>query len=152
MEGGAYALKGYEALPEWVKEGEEPAAELREEESESGGWGEGSGRVVAAGERLDDMLRDQGISSSSSSFHQNNSNNASITANKTGMNGSAGANGKEKTLDDWLAEDEGNEEEEEEESEEESEESDESEGEDEVSDEDSDSDDDEGDEHRALVK
>ncbi|KAF2102873.1 ARM repeat-containing protein [Rhizodiscina lignyota] len=80
---GSQGVRGYESVPAWIKEGEQPDARLRDDES-SGGTQNRS--ALPAGDRLDNATRqDIGVSS-----------------------GIAGkANGvKEKTLDDWLAEDE----------------------------------------------
>ncbi|EME78613.1 uncharacterized protein MYCFIDRAFT_167959 [Pseudocercospora fijiensis CIRAD86] len=90
-------VRGYERLPEWVTEGEEPDSRLRDDE---GGKEYVADRVVTAAERLDEQAeRDHGYS--------------------------GGKVRKEKTLDDWLDESEESEsesEEEETESEEEEEE------------------------------
>jgi AP-3 complex subunit beta len=102
-DGGLHGLRGYEALPEWVESGKEPDASLRESDLSKAEYD--SSRVVPASERLDSAVKEAKIGSPS----------------KTNGFGSLG--GKEKTLDDWLAEGEGEEEETEgEESEEESEE------------------------------
>ncbi|KAE9371271.1 ARM repeat-containing protein [Stipitochalara longipes BDJ] len=100
---GLHALRGYEALPEWVEAGMEPDPVLRETDVSRTEYD--SNRIVPAGERLDSAVRETKVGSPS----------------KT--NGLGAVGGKEKTLDDWLAEGEGEEEEtEDEESEEESEE------------------------------
>ncbi|MCJ1369120.1 AP-3 complex subunit beta [Loxospora ochrophaea] len=80
---GPSGLPGYEGLPDWVKEGEEPSPKLRDE---SGGKVEyGEKRNVPAGEMLDSALQEQGV----------------------GIGAGVKANGlKDKSLDDWLAEDE----------------------------------------------
>lgn len=154
VDGGAYGLKGYEALPNWVEEGQEPRAELRGEGD--GGEREYEARsgvnpagFVPASERLDDLMRDQGISGAVPV--------AVATGMKSGLNGGGGAaaaalnDGKEKTLDDWLAEDEeekeeGSEDEDEDEdgSEDEEDESEDEDGTDSAEDEDSSSSGDEG--------
>ena len=46
---GAAGVRGYEGLPEWVEEGREPAAEVRDE---AGGGGVERGAKVAAADRL----------------------------------------------------------------------------------------------------
>ncbi|KAK0659087.1 AP-3 complex subunit beta-2 [Lasiodiplodia hormozganensis] len=118
-EGGVVGtgLRGGEALlPDWVREGEEPDPRLREEKvgaaaEYSGGYSGESvvpAKVVPAGEALDRAVKETG---------------------GFGVGGGIGGVGKqngvkEKTLDDWLAEDE---DEDEESEEEESEEDDESE-------------------------
>lgn len=84
---GADGMMGYEGLPEWVKEGEEPDAKLRNEGLAKDVYGE---KDVPAARELDRAVEKKGLG-------------------KIGVGGA-----KDKTLDDWLAE----EEEEEEESEE----------------------------------
>jgi vesicle coat complex subunit len=132
-DGGLHGLRGYESLPEWVEAGKEPDPLLREVDVTKVEYGES--RVVPAGERLDSAIRDVRVGSPS----------------RTNGSGSIGANAREKTLDDWLAEGAGEEEEEseeeesdEEETEEEEEESSEEASEDESSDDDK--------EHDRLVK
>ncbi|PMD36096.1 putative AP-3 adaptor complex subunit beta [Hyaloscypha variabilis F] len=101
-DGGLHGLRGYEALPEWVEAGKEPDPALREADVSKTEYD--SSRVVPAGDRLDSAVRETKVGSPS----------------KT--NGLGAAGGREKTLDDWLAEGDGEEEEtEEEESEEDSE-------------------------------
>lgn len=134
--GGLHGLRGYEKLPEWVREGEEPSASLRNAE---GGKAEyEANRTLTASERLDSAVRETRFGTS-----------------PAGTNESGAGTGGKKTLDDWLAEGEGkgrkvdsesedeesDEEDEEESEEDESEEA--SEGEDESSDEQ---------EHDRLVK
>ena len=85
---GADGMMGYEGLPEWVKEGEEPDAKLRNEGLAKDVYGE---KDVPAARELDRAVEKKGLG-------------------KIGVGGA-----KDKTLDDWLAEEE---EEEEEESEE----------------------------------
>lgn len=115
---GVHGLRGYEALPDWVREGEEPDPRLREAEEQHQGGGQasyaGASRKtigVSAAEKLDGMA---GVSTSSGS---------GTGTPARAANGAAPGLGA-KTLDDWLAEgDDGDEEEEEsEETEEESEE------------------------------
>lgn len=120
---GASGLRGYEALPEWVVEGQEPDPKLR------GGNAvveERKGAVrAAAGTALDEAVR---------------------SADKVGGAGSV----KEKTLDSWLAESEDEEDEETSEEDEEEEDSEEeTEDEDEETEEESSEDDD--DERKGLV-
>lgn len=126
-EAGPNGLPGYEALPQWVEAGDEPDAKLR---SEAGVGAEYSGRKgVSAGEMLDTALKqhDDGRK----------------------LNG-IGLGNKDKSLDDWLAEEE--EKEDEDESEETDDEEDE-EDEEESEDEEETSEDDTGDEeeHDKLV-
>jgi AP-3 complex subunit beta len=89
---GKSGVRGYEALPEWVKEGEEPDAKLRDESSVPSVYVSSAvaAKEMSAGERLDAAAGSKGIS-------------------PVGSFGRSGVNGKEKTLDDWL--DEGSEEE-----------------------------------------
>ena len=82
---GIGSLSGQEGLPEWVKEGEEPNPALRDEKGEKEF---GERRTVPAGEKLEQAAKAKGVIG-------------------------AGSQGKERTLDDWLAEDEGEEESEE---------------------------------------
>jgi len=128
-DGGLHGLRGYEALPEWVEAGKEPDPSLRETEISKAEYE--SNRVVPAGERLDSVVRETKIGSPS----------------KT--NGFGAVGGKEKTLDDWLAEGEGEDEEtEDEESDEESEE----ESSEEASEAEDEESSDDGKEHDRLVK
>ncbi|KAF2196398.1 ARM repeat-containing protein [Delitschia confertaspora ATCC 74209] len=98
-EGGVGGLKGYEALPEWVKEGEEPDRRLRDEKSSENGREYDAGKVTTAGAMLDMAAAP---SRGSSDFG---------TPPQRGLNGfgsgsRVGANTapkKEKTLDDWRA-------------------------------------------------
>lgn len=86
---GTGGVMGYEGLPDWVRAGEEPDAKLRDEGVGSGG-GDGVGVSVPAARELDRAVERKGVGK--------------------------GVGGKEKSLDDWLAEeDEGEEEESEEE-------------------------------------
>ncbi|KAK7956572.1 uncharacterized protein PG986_005794 [Apiospora aurea] len=109
--GGVHGLRGYEPLPAWVEEGREPDPKLRG--AQEGGrpeYGEGLSRgSIPASQRLAET-------SPSSSFR-------GMEAAGAGKSNGSGA----KTLDDWLAEDEGESEEEEEEESGEEEEEDEEE-------------------------
>ena len=129
-DGGLHGLRGYEALPKWVEDGHEPDPSLREPDPSKAEWDEK--RVMPAGERLDSAVRDTRIAGSPS---------------RANGFGTAAGPGKEKTLDDWLAEESEEEEETDDDAEEESEEEsseEEEEGEEEESDEDA--------EHDRLVK
>ncbi|KAF1990829.1 ARM repeat-containing protein [Aulographum hederae CBS 113979] len=119
-EGGMGGLKGYEEIPEWVEEGQEPDARLRDD----GVVGYREEKAVSASERLDSAIKTSGVSS------------APRKANGVG---------KEKTLDDWLAEDEGSEEDEEEDDETEEESEEESSEEESSGEEETDEDEDEND-------
>lgn len=133
---GIHGLRGYEPLPEWVEAGHEPDPRLREVDATAGGYD--SNRVTTAGEVLDTAVKsgkvpapfDHGV--------------------PTGQN--KNGTGKEKTLDDWLAESE----EDTDDAEEEDEDAETDDDEEEVSDEDeSDEDENESDddnEHDRLVK
>ncbi|KAK3307281.1 AP-3 complex subunit beta-like protein [Chaetomium strumarium] len=141
--GGVHGLRGYKDLPAWVEEGQEPDAKLREVE---GAERYGERRVVPAVEALDAAVAASGARASPSSA-------------AGGMKaGGKAANGLgEKTLDDWLAEDEGeeseeSEEEEEEEDEEDEEDDDEEEEEDEEEDEEEESEEEESDEDARLMR
>ncbi|KAK7609193.1 adaptin N terminal region-domain-containing protein [Phyllosticta paracitricarpa] len=133
---------GEEVLPEWVREGDEPDASLRDEAgvAREFAYGAPKERVVPAGEQLDRAAKESGFGVGS-----------------FGAGGVDQLNGaKEKTLDDWLAEDEDDEEEESEEeteSEETDEETDDDEEEEEEEDEETESeDDDDAGEGQRLVK
>ncbi|KAI0482495.1 ARM repeat-containing protein [Xylariaceae sp. FL0804] len=130
--GGVHGLRGYEPLPAWVAEGQEPDPRLRAAAGTE--YGEGEKRAVPAAEMLGDATVRAGGAGSGS-----------------GRSNGAGAGTGAKTLEDWLGEedetpasaaaarvvaseseeeeeeDEESEEEEEEDSEEESEEDDEDE-------------------------
>ncbi|KAI1809804.1 ARM repeat-containing protein [Poronia punctata] len=95
--GGIHGIRGYEPLPDWVPEGQEPDPKLRGQETAD--YSAEGRRVVPAAE----MLRDVGTRGAS-----NGSGLATATAG-----GAAGLGAM--TLDEFLAEDEENEEEEEEE-------------------------------------
>ncbi|KIW87517.1 uncharacterized protein Z519_11840 [Cladophialophora bantiana CBS 173.52] len=112
---GILGLPGYEQLPDWVTEGLEPDPKHRD--AADGGEKEEyvpmSGRTassVAASRRLDEAVKERGLE-------------------KVVAAGTAKANAKPRTLDDWLAESEEEEDEEETEEETESEETDEEESE-----------------------
>jgi len=136
---GVNGLSGYTPLPDWVQDGEEPDAKLRNVEIESKTeYRPSGGSTVPAGRMLDDALK-----GSAPVVYKSKS----------------GAPAKEKTLDDWLDEedeetseeetDESEDEEETDEDEEEEEETDDDDEEDSSEEEESDSDD--GDEKRRLV-
>ncbi|KAM4060530.1 non-SMC mitotic condensation complex subunit 1 domain-containing protein [Hirsutella rhossiliensis] len=127
--GGVHGLRGYQSLPEWVESGKEPDPELRDQEGGGTSWRyEGDKSAVPASEKLDDAAR----------------------AAPTKTNGIAEGVGA-KTLDDWLAEGEG-ESEDTEETEEETDEDDEEseEGEDDEDDEDDEDSDDKGESGKLL--
>ncbi|KAL2066362.1 hypothetical protein VTL71DRAFT_2433 [Oculimacula yallundae] len=135
-DGGLHGLRGYEALPDWVKAGEEPDPSLREGDSTKAEYE--SNRVVPAGERLDSAIKDTRMGTSPSTMDGS---------------GAARGGGKEKTLDDWLAEDEAEVEEEESEEEETDDDDEEGESEEQSSEEESgDEESSDENEHDRLVK
>lgn len=96
---GVLGLPGYERLPDWVEEGREPDATLRDtadggEKEEYVPMAARQAATVAASRRLDEAVKEQGLE-------------------KVVAGGSTRS--KPRTLDDWLAESEEEEEEEEEE-------------------------------------
>lgn len=133
---GLHGLRGYEALPDWVEDGKEPDPSLRDAEVKSEYEGQ---RAIPAGERLESAVKET----------------RPMAGSPSTTNGSAPPGAKEKTLDDWLAEsdkeeEDGDEEDEEDEESEETEETDEESSEEESEAEDDESDDDG--EHDRLVK
>lgn len=130
-ESGVHGLRGYEALPDWVKAGKEPDPSLRDADIGKVDYDEK--RIIPASERLDGAVRDTSTASPS----------------KTNGFGAAGL-GKEKKLEDWLAESE-EEESEEESSDEEAEESEEEESSEEASEAEEEESDDDNEQDR-LVK
>lgn len=89
--GGVHGLKGYEALPDWVEDGKEPDPKLRSEgESVSSSFTYGEKRVVPAADSLDGATARSGGGKST--------------------NGDEGSGLGTKSLADWLAEDDGQEE------------------------------------------
>jgi vesicle coat complex subunit len=133
-EGGVGGLRGYEDLPPWVKEGQEPDPSLRDEVGIASPY-ETESRGLTAGQKLDVAAGHSRMAEFSTSPIK--------SPNGVGV---SAANKKEKTLDDWLAEEEEETEEETDEDEEDEEETDEEE---ESSEYETDSEDDEG---AALVK
>ncbi|KIW64309.1 hypothetical protein PV04_09253 [Phialophora macrospora] len=124
---GVLGLSGYEELPAWVAEGLEPDPQLRDasEGADKEEYVPISARTtssVAASRRLEEAVKEQGLE-------------------KVVAAGTAKANTKPRTLDDWLAE---SEEEGESEEETESEETEEEEGDEEETEEESEEDDDKG--------
>ncbi|RDA85883.1 hypothetical protein CP532_2717 [Ophiocordyceps camponoti-leonardi (nom. inval.)] len=123
--GGVHGLRGYEPLPDWVAAGEEPAAKLRDQEGGAwrGGDASASSTAIPASERLDDAAA-----------------TASRTTPSTGLNGLAEGVGA-KSLDDWLAEGEGDEMDDEESDDEETDDEEEEESDEDEEDEEDDDDD-----------
>ncbi|KAJ0425593.1 adaptin N terminal region-domain-containing protein [Aspergillus carlsbadensis] len=86
---GVHGLRGYENLPDWVQEGQEPDPSLRESEVKA----EKVGTVAAtAGEQLDRALREHEMSVAASDKAQASRVKAAASASKS------------KTLDQWLDE------------------------------------------------
>jgi AP-3 complex subunit beta len=121
-EGGVGGLRGYDDLPRWVKEGDEPDPQLREETISAHTSMYDSARTISAADRLDAAA---GPSRTPDSIMSPRGLNG---VGDTGMGGGVGK-GKEKTLDDWLAEESGSEEETDSDDEDEEEETDEDESE-----------------------
>ncbi|MCJ1280716.1 AP-3 complex subunit beta [Xylographa opegraphella] len=130
---GPNGLSGYEKLPEWVQSGQEPDSKVRDEAPTKPQYGEK--REAPAGERLDSALKGK-------------------VAEKK-LNG-VGQVTNQMTLDDWLAEEEGegstDSEEDDEDGEEEGEEEEEEEEEDEDDDEEEEDDDDDDDDEESDVE
>jgi AP-3 complex subunit beta len=103
-EGGVGGLRGYDDLPRWVKEGDEPDPQLREEATPVHTSLYESTRTMSAADRLD------AAAGPSSRTPESIMSPRSLNGvGDTGM-GAAVSKGKEKTLDDWLAEESGSEE------------------------------------------
>ncbi|KAM0225447.1 hypothetical protein ACHAQD_001383 [Fusarium lateritium] len=117
--GGIHGLQGYEPLPDWVEEGQQPDRRLREPEGSQSSRYDVERSTLPASERLDEAAKTV----------------MPIKANANGTGEAVGA----KTLDDWL----GEEEKESEETEEESSSEESSEDEDEEEEDEDDDDDDE---------
>jgi vesicle coat complex subunit len=128
-EGGVGGLRGYEDLPRWVKEGDEPDPALRDESASTS-----SSTYVSAYESAKNMSAADRLDAAAGGSSRMTPESMMSSRNLNGMGADAGVGGaskplKEKTLDDWLAEEEEEEEsgseeetdEEEEETEEESE-------------------------------
>jgi AP-3 complex subunit beta len=100
---GHAGLTGYQDLPEWVVEGEEPDARLRDVEGGDGvaGLEMGKGRLTAA-RMLDEALRKEAKGAAAAMVGAGRTGTASAAA--------AAAAGKEKSLDAWLDESDGEEE------------------------------------------
>jgi hypothetical protein len=114
-EGGVGGLKGYEDLPRWVKEGEEPDPALRDEAVSTS-----SSTYVSAYETAKNMSASERLDAAAGGSSRMTPDSILSPRSLNGMSGDAGVGGapkaplKEKTLDDWLAEEEEEEEEEEE--------------------------------------
>ncbi|KAF2803060.1 ARM repeat-containing protein [Mytilinidion resinicola] len=122
-EGGVGGLRGYSDLPPWVAEGQEPDARLRDEVvSSSRDYEPMASRSQTASERLDSAVS----AVPTSAYSRSPAGDTGLAPKKASANGV-----KEKSLDDWLAEDEESEETETESEEEESTEEEETESEEE---------------------
>ncbi|KAF7671671.1 arm repeat-containing protein [Alternaria burnsii] len=126
-EGGVGGVRGYEDLPRWVKEGNEPDPALRDEAISNS-----SSTYVSAYETAKNMSAAERLDAAAGGSSRMTPDSMLSPRSLNGMGGDSSLGGankvpqKEKTLDDWLAEEEeesGSEEEtdEEEETEEESE-------------------------------
>ncbi|KAK1146021.1 AP-3 complex subunit beta [Aspergillus melleus] len=89
---GIHGLKGYENIPDWVQAGEEPDPSLRVVDVRPNTAERAS---MTAGERLDKALKE----------HQNNTAQSSKGPNGR-VQGAASAASKNKTLDQWLEDEE----------------------------------------------
>ncbi|KAH7062009.1 adaptin N terminal region-domain-containing protein [Paraphoma chrysanthemicola] len=102
-EGGVGGLRGYDDLPRWVKEGNEPDAALRDEVVSASASTYDSSRTLSAADRLD--------AATGPSSRTPDSILSPRSLNGVGEAGTGASKSKEKTLDDWLAEESGTEEE-----------------------------------------
>lgn len=104
-EGGVGGLRGYEDVPPWVKEGQEPDPRLREESlpAAASGYDAGGPRALSAAERLDAAA---GGARSASPVTNLNGNGSGTGAGERGIGSgiSSGPKKEEKTLDQWLEE------------------------------------------------
>jgi AP-3 complex subunit beta len=89
---GGHGLLGYRELPDWVKEGEEPDARLRDEVGEKAEYGAEKPKSVPASRRLDEAVREQGL--------------VGRVAGVSKQKPKEGLEEKGKSLDDWLDESE----------------------------------------------
>lgn len=88
--GGIHGLPGYENLPDWVQDGKEPDASLRDTDESVNVKGEYKTKVMTAGERLEGLANGHGAIPSQVE-------GLGILPRITSGQG-------KKTLDDWLAE------------------------------------------------
>ncbi|KAL6710076.1 AP-3 complex subunit beta [Coniothyrium glycines] len=107
-EGGIGGLRGYDDLPKWVKEGHEPDPALRDEVVSTSTSVYESARTMSAAERLDAAAGSSSRMTPDSMLSPRTPNGMSSDP-RTAIGG--GPKQKEKTLDDWLAEESGSEEE-----------------------------------------
>jgi hypothetical protein len=142
-EGGVGGLRGYEDLPRWVKEGNEPDPALRDESASTS-----SSTYVSAYESAKSMSAADRLDAAAGGSSRMTPDSTMSSRNLNGVGADAGVGGaskplKEKTLDDWLAEEEEEEESGSEETDEEEEEEEETESEYETDSEEEEEDDDE---------
>jgi AP-3 complex subunit beta len=106
-EGGIGGLRGYEDLPRWVKEGDEPDSALRDETASNS-----SSTYVSAYETAKNMSAAERLDAAAGSSSRMTPDSMMSPRSLNGMGGDGGVGGsskvpqKEKTLDDWLAEEE----------------------------------------------
>jgi AP-3 complex subunit beta len=105
-EGGVGGLRGYEDIPRWVKEGNEPDPALREESASTVASTYETARTMSAADRLDAAAGTSSSRTPDSIMSPRSLNGVGDTNSGVGV-----GKGKEKTLDDWLAEESGSEEE-----------------------------------------
>lgn len=134
---GVGGLRGYQELPPWVKEGQEPDPALRDEVTPTAYSTYDAARTMTAADRLDAAASGGGRMVPDGSMRPGGANGVGGATGKGFGVGAGKEKTKEKTLDDWLAEesaseketDETDEDEEEEEDEDEEDETDEEESE-----------------------
>ncbi|KAI8942742.1 hypothetical protein NX059_000788 [Plenodomus lindquistii] len=107
-EGGVGGLRGYEDLPRWVKEGQEPDPALRDEVVSTSTSTYEFARTMTAADRLDAAAGGSSSRMTPESIMSPRSLNG--MGGDVGVGGGVGKEKKEKTLDDWLAEESGSEE------------------------------------------
>lgn len=143
-EGGVGGLRGYQDLPSWVKDGKEPDPALRDDVAKDAYVSAYEvAKNMSAGERLDAAAQvDSGRQRMPETIASYRANGVGSAAEKPPL--------KEKTLDDWLAEDSGSEETDDDEEEDDDDEDDSEEDSEEESEYETDSE--SGDENARLVK
>ncbi|CAO2654863.1 Nn.00g115960.m01.CDS01 [Neocucurbitaria sp. VM-36] len=143
-EGGVGGLRGYEGLPKWVKAGEEPDPALREESV--------STTYVSTYEAAKNMSAAERLDAAAGGSSRMTPESMLSPRSLNGIGGESGGvskeKQKEKTLDDWLAEESGSEEE----TDEEEDDDDEEEGETEEEESEYETESESGDEGDRLVK
>ncbi|EFQ86876.1 hypothetical protein CFE70_008187 [Pyrenophora teres f. teres 0-1] len=106
-EGGIGGLRGYENLPRWVKEGQEPDPALRDEAASASSStyvsAYESAKNMSAAERLDAAAGGSSRATPDSMLSPRTLNGI---GGDMGVGSASKAPQKEKTLDDWLAEEE----------------------------------------------